>query len=120
MNFQENNESDIVEIDMKKLLFILLASTSFAALPPLAQSTRELQAVLSDNQFYQNLGGAELIKEIIRTEKGFLVLTQNYVMRVDVKYGSRGDQKMVGPVSFELEFHAPVDLRTGVAKPSPT
>lgn len=103
---------------MKKLFFILIASASFAALPPLAQSTRELQAVLSNTQFYQNLGSAELIKDIIRTEQGFLVLTQNYAMRVDVKYGGRGDQKLAGPVPFELEFHAPIDLRTGEVKSS--
>jgi hypothetical protein len=100
---------------MKKLLFIFFASVSFAALPPLAQSTREMQAVLSDSRFYDTLGSAEVIKELIRTEKGYLVLTQNYAMRVDVKYGG-GDQRRIGPVHFELEFQQPVDLRTGQVK----
>lgn len=95
---------------MKKLIFIFLASTTFAALPPLAQSTRELQALLADTRLYESLGSAELIKDIIRTEKGYLVLTQNYAMRVDVKYGG-GDRKVIGPIHFELEFQQPVDLR---------
>lgn len=100
---------------MKKIFFVLLASTTFAALPPLAQSTRELQALLSDGKFYESLGSAEPIKDIIRTDKGYLVLTQNYAMRVDVKYGG-GDRKIIGPVHFELEFNPPVDLRTGEIK----
>lgn len=97
---------------MKRLFFIFLASTTFAALPPLAQSTRELQSLLADSRFYASLGSAEMIKEIIRTEKGFLVLTQNYAMRVGIKYGG-GDGQMIGPIHFELEFQQPVDLRTG-------
>lgn len=103
---------------MKKIFFICIASASFAALPPLAQSTRELQALLSDSHFYPSLGSAESLKEIIRTEKGFLVLTQHYSMRVDVKYVGRGGQTIVGPAHFELEFYPPVDLRTGEVKES--
>jgi hypothetical protein len=96
---------------MKKLFFIFFASTTlFAALPPLAQSTREMQALLADSRFYDSLGSAEQIKDIIRTDKGYLVLTQNYAMRVDIKYGG-GDKKIIGPIHFELEFHDPIDLR---------
>jgi hypothetical protein len=101
---------------MKKLVFVLLASTTFAALPPLAQSTREMQSLLSDSRFYESLGSAEQIKDIIRTEKGYLVLTQNYAMRVDVKYGGSNDQKWAGPAQFQLEFQAPIDLKTGNIK----
>ncbi len=97
---------------MKKMIFILLASTTFAALPPLAQSKRELQTLLSDNRFYESLGSAEFIQEIIHTDQGYLVVTQNYTMRVDVKYGCE-DRKMIGPVPFELEFNAPVHIKTG-------
>lgn len=101
---------------MKKLIFFaLLASTTFAALPPLAQSMRELQALLSDERFYDSLGSAEMVKDIIRTENGFLVLTQHYAMKVDVKYGG-GDKRVIGPVHFELQFQQPVDLRTGNLK----
>ncbi|MGB7978787.1 MAG: hypothetical protein WCF19_06485 [Chlamydiales bacterium] len=91
---------------MKKWIFILLASTTFGALPPLAQSIRELQALLADGRFYDALGSAGRIQEIIRTEHGYLVITQRYTMEVDIKYG-RG---VIGPVPFEFEFHEPVDV----------
>lgn len=100
---------------MKRLFFVLLASTTFAALPPLAQSMRELQALLSDERFYDSLGSAEMVKDIIRTEEGFLVLTQHYAMKVDIKYGG-GDKKIIGPIQFELDFQQPFDLRTGRPK----
>lgn len=102
---------------MKKWVFILLAQASFAALPPLAQSTREFQALLSDAKFYDSLGSAERIRDILRTEHGFLVFTEHYVMRVDILYGGR-DQRLIGPVHFELEFEQPIDLRTGSLKSS--
>jgi hypothetical protein len=95
---------------MKKLIFIFLASSTFAVLPPLAQSTREVQALLADGRFYDALGSAEQIKDIIRTDKGYLVLTENYAMRVDIKYGG-GDKKIIGPLPFELQFYQPINLR---------
>ena len=49
---------------MKNFCFIFLASTGFAVLPPLAQSTREIQALLADPHFYESLGSAELIQDI--------------------------------------------------------
>lgn len=96
---------------MKKVLLVLFATTAFAILPPLAQSIRETEALLSDPKFYNSLGSAEMIEEIIRTESGFLVITQNYAMRVDVKYKGREGGR-VGPVAFDLEFHSPDRLGT--------
>ena len=95
---------------MKKMILILLASTTYAALPPLAQSTREIQAILADSQFYSSLGSAEMIKEIIRTEKGYLVVTQHYSMHVDIKYGGHSEPRVIGPARFELEFQKPIKL----------
>ena len=93
---------------MKKWIFILLASTTFGALPPLAQSVRELQALLADGRLYEALGSAEVIQEIVKTERGYLVMTQNYSMEIDIKYGG-GEKRIIGPVHFELEFHERVD-----------
>ena len=95
---------------------IFFASTTFAVLPPLAQSTRELQALLADSRFYESLGSAEIVKDIIRTEKGYLVLTQNYAMRVDIQYGGSGDQQWIGPAQFQFDFYLPIDLKTGEIK----
>lgn len=99
---------------MKMLWMIFLASTTFAALPPLAQSSREIQAVLADGEMYQRLGSSQQIKEIVKTETGYLIVTPRYEMRVDVHY--KRTQKLAGLVQFDLEFYAPVDLRTGEIK----
>ena len=98
---------------MKTLFLCALtfASTGFTLLPPLAQSTREIQAILSNAQMYENLGSAEMIREINRTEKGYLILTHHYAMQVDVQYIHDG--KRIGPAQFQLEFLSPIDLRTG-------
>ncbi len=95
---------------MRKLIFLFLTTTAFAALPPLAQSTREFQALLSDQRFYDSLGSAEQIKEIIRIKNGFLVLTKNYMMQVGVKY-TGADQRIMGPIRFELDFQKPINLQ---------
>jgi hypothetical protein len=101
---------------MKKLCFIFLASTTFALLPPLAQSTREIQSLLSDSRFYKALGSAEVIKEIARTDNGYLILTQNYALQVDIHYLQNENKKLMGPAQFEFEFYPAVDVRTGEVK----
>ncbi|PIS03424.1 MAG: hypothetical protein COT85_00130 [Chlamydiae bacterium CG10_big_fil_rev_8_21_14_0_10_42_34] len=95
---------------MKTLIFIFLASTSFAALPPLAQSVREYKALLADPQFYASFKSADQVKEILRTERGFLVLTQNSAMHVDIHYKEAMTPGFMGPAQFELEFSPPVSL----------
>jgi hypothetical protein len=97
---------------MKIVCFIILAGigSAFAALPPLAQSTREMQALLSDPHMQGWLGSAEPIQSIIRMQNGYLIMTQNYAMRVDINYG--GEDRLIGPVPFTLEFSQPVALRT--------
>jgi hypothetical protein len=89
-----------------KVLFALLL-----ALPPLAQSTREIQAILSDKRTYESLGSAEQIQEVRKTETGYLITTRNYELQIDLHY-QRGT-KLAGPVPFELEYFPKFDLRTG-------
>lgn len=91
---------------MKNWIFVFLASTTFGLLPPLSQSTRELRELINDPRLYENLGGSEIIQKIIRTENGYLVVTQNYEMAVDVHY-QRREERRIGPAQFELEFQAP-------------
>ncbi len=104
---------------MKKLCVILLsfASTTFAVLPPLAQSTREFKALLADPRFQDALGNGEMIQDILRTKEGFLVMTQNYALRVDVQYVPR-ETKIAGPAQFTLHFYDPIDVRTGELRQS--
>lgn len=101
---------------MKKICFLFLASSSFALLPPLAQSSREIKALLTDAEFYDSLGSPEVVLDISRNDKGYLVVTQHYSMQVDVHY-IVADQKFCGPAHFQFEFHRPIDLRTGEIKP---
>jgi hypothetical protein len=93
-----------------KALYLALAAipTLFAALPPLAQSTREIQSILADARMQERLGSAEQIRDILKVEAGYLVWTQNYVMRVDVNYLP---SELRGPTPFELEFSNPIDIR---------
>lgn len=102
---------------IRGLFFLLFASIGFCALPPMAQSVRELRALLDDHRFYTSLGSAEQIKDIIRSEKGYLILTQNYAMLVDVNY-VRDDQRLMGPAQFEFEFQEPIQIRQRVSSSS--
>jgi hypothetical protein len=92
---------------MKKWLFcaVLSYGALHAALPPFYQSLREMEAVLTDPRLHELLGSAEMIQQVSKTDEGYLVLTQNYLVRVDLRYLPA---KMLGPAHFELEFNNPV------------
>jgi hypothetical protein len=96
---------------MKKLLFLalVLSGSAYAALPPLAQGIREIDAIVTDPELYQLLGSSEAIQQVIKTEGGYAVLTRNYYLRVNVKYIPN---QLIGPASFELRFSQPIDLRS--------
>lgn len=85
---------------MKKVTLAVLlfaTSTAFAALPPLAQSEREIQAILESPQTYNLLGGAYPIDQIIRCENGYLLATANQKLMVEVHYvraGKRGARRV--------------------------
>ncbi|MBS0604181.1 MAG: hypothetical protein JSS60_03975 [Verrucomicrobia bacterium] len=106
-----NNEPGNIlkrKIKMKKtiLAVLILASSSvFAALPPLAQSNREIQAILQSPETYRLLGGADPIDQIIRSENGYLLITRKTELLVDISYLHTGK---IGPAEFELHFHSPV------------
>ncbi len=90
---------------MKRWLF-LLATSAYAALPPFAQSTKEIQKLLSEPKLYELLGSAEPIQHIIRTETGYFLVTRKYVLSVDMTYGST--HGIAGPVPFSFTFHEPI------------
>ncbi len=74
-----------------------------AALPPLAQSSREMKAILSDKQLYETLTSGEPIEEIKREDGGYLVTTPKHTIWVEVQY--RKTEGKIGPVEFDLVFH---------------
>ena len=87
---------------MKKLAFILLSITTLhAALPPLAQSSREIEAIVSDSRLYQALGCQDAISQINRIEGGYEVVAGQQAVQVFVHHLPPVNK---GPIPFELEF----------------
>ena len=84
------------------ITLVLSTSAAFAALPPLAQSSREIQAILESPEAYQLLGGAEPINKILRCDNRYIVFTASKELWVDVHYLKNGK---IGPAEFKLEFH---------------
>lgn len=91
---------------MKAALILCFAISTYAALPPLAQSVRELQAILADPHVQEELGSAEAIEEIVRTDNGYELKTQSRRLPVDVQYKPA---KRPGPVPFELQFYPAIN-----------
>lgn len=87
------------------VLLMLSAGSAFASLPPLYQSLRELQALLTSEGLQESLGSGEVIQEIVRTAQGYVVTTQNYHLTVDVQYAHPGK---IGPAEFDFQFHPPI------------
>ncbi|NDD58267.1 MAG: hypothetical protein EBZ47_03310 [Chlamydiae bacterium] len=92
---------------MHKLLFPLItAMVSFtgicqAALPPLPQAAREIEAIVK-NDFFRSKGMlSEGFVKIEKTDEGFIVETNHFVIPVIVEYLPK---KMPGPVHFEVYF----------------
>ena len=91
-------------------MLIAVGLPAWALLPPLAQSVREMEAILEDPRLYDLLGSGETIEQILRTPEGYLVLTRRYAVRVELEYSS---QRKIGPAEFELYFSdlIPLDMR---------
>lgn len=81
---------------------LIVFSSLFGALPPLAQSFREIQAIVSDSRTLEFLGSAALLHKIVKTKEGYLIVTQDRILRVDVNYLPA---TKMGPVPFELYFY---------------
>ncbi|HSX11900.1 MAG TPA: hypothetical protein VLF61_00215 [Rhabdochlamydiaceae bacterium] len=72
----------------------------FAALPPLAQETKEIKAVLDDARLDRALQ-SQLIQRIERMDGGYLISTASKQVQIKVKYLP---QATPGPAKFELQF----------------
>ncbi len=72
----------------------------FAALPPLAQETKELKAILDDSRLNGSLKG-EIIQKIEKKEGGYLISTLSKQVQIKVRYKPN---QMPGPAQFELIF----------------
>lgn len=102
---------------MKKLglllaMLIMCHSNIFAALPPLAEGIREIQAMLAAKEFGELLGMGDVIQEIKRVDSGYVVTTNNQEMLVEVIYSPSG----IGPAKFDLQFNQPIKLAEKISK----
>jgi len=94
---------------------LVVVSTVCGALPPLAQSSRELQAILSDSHLFELLGSAGLLHSIMKTKDGYLIVTRTHALRVDIEY-LRAPHP--GPVPFEVHFHQPLRIDANLEEPT--
>lgn len=75
-----------------------------AALPPFAQSKKEIEAIFNSAEINQHIPQEETILQFTKIDNSYLVVTNTYrSILIDVHY--LPSQK-VGPVAFTLEFHS--------------
>ena len=89
----------------------LITASLQALLPPLYESTKELQAILASPELGQKLTSGDVIEKIERTSDGFLITTNKRTLLVIVTYEATG---RIGPASDKLTFGDPVPLPTQV------
>ncbi|MBA3721646.1 MAG: hypothetical protein H0W88_04520 [Parachlamydiaceae bacterium] len=97
---------------MKKFLIaivsmVLLSQSVEAALPPLYQSKKEIDAIFASPEYGQVFQSGELITEIKRTENGFDISTNKNRVHVDIIYQSNPKP---GPIQFKVKFGTPEKL----------
>ncbi|MBJ7450095.1 MAG: hypothetical protein JHC93_07050 [Parachlamydiales bacterium] len=97
---------------MRKLIFacataalLTMSQSAFALLSPLNQSIVEIKAVLDNQQFAKAIPSGEDIQDIIKIDSGYLIITDNYRLQVDVNYTP---QDKMGPAKFNLSYHTAV------------
>lgn len=79
----------------------------FSALPPLYEDIAEIKAILEDQRLGQLLESGESIKEIKKSDQGYIIKTNHHKLYVKVIYKPN---KMPGPAQFEIEFKTPKGL----------
>lgn len=96
---------------MKKFLLtaaVISGSSLFAILAPLHESIVEIETILKDQRFAKSFKPSESIQEIMKTENGYLIVTDNYQMDVELTYLP---SNRPGPQKFELNFRSPVPVQ---------
>ena len=96
---------------MRKIFFlgaVLLSVNIFSVLSPFYQSSKEIESILSDSRLAKKLTPYDQIYNIVKSEEGYLIITQNSFLKVDVV---PIPSKMVGPVKYKIIFHDPISLK---------
>lgn len=97
---------------MKKILAICLICLSThlsAAVPPFAQSVREIDAILHSEEITVLVPPTSSILQITHIPFGYLIITNMEILMVEVVYLP---EECVGPRKFKLFFKKPCDLDT--------
>ncbi len=101
---------------MKRFVFGLVMCLSLgklsAALPPFTESKREIEAILSNQEIYHYIPSGDIIQQIVKTPAGYLIITNNRIVPVSIRYVSR---RNLGPARFAIRFHKPIE--TGANQP---
>ena len=96
---------------MRKIIFsillLLFSSTTYAVLPPLYQSLREIDAIISDERVQNFFTSGERIEEISKNDDGYVIISNKRKVQVNVLYIPTQN---IGPVKFELQFHEAQDI----------
>ena len=96
---------------MKKYVLIclmLIMSNAFCALSPFYQSTKEIESILTSPKLAKKLSSYDKIQNIIKSKDGYLIITQNNFLKVDLV---PIPSKMVGPVKYKIIFYESVSLK---------
>ncbi len=101
---------------VKRLILLAIAMFSLgelsAALPPFAESKREIEAILSSQEINHYLPSSDIIHQIIKTPSGYMIITNNRILPVSIRYMPRQNY---GPARFAIRFHKVIE--TSANKP---
>lgn len=89
-------------------VLLALQGPLYSLLPPLYQGIAELKAILDDKKLGQELGSGEVILDIRKTDHGYLIVTNQNELMVQVIYQPN---RFPGPAHFELEFKNPTSVK---------
>lgn len=81
--------------------FVLVSCNLFAALPPLPQSIREIEAILTDDFLKSPEMTAETIWQIQKTDTGYILETTNFIIPINM---IPLPPKNIGPAQFDMQF----------------
>ena len=100
-----------------KYLTVLMLSIFFlgrleSALPPFAESKREIEAILSHQEITQYIPSGDTIIQIVKTSSGYLIITNYRIVPVSIRHVARQN---LGPARLTVQFHNSIE--TGANKP---
>lgn len=96
-------------------MMLFVTNSGFAALPPFAETTRELKAILEDEKLGASLGMSSPIESIqhisVETIEGvhsaYVIKTLTHQILVEIV---PSEKQKVGPLAFKLRFNTPTPL----------